>query len=600
MKRTKLLTVLSVLFLLAGCGEKETATKFYASWDYDETYHWHNAIGDSDEIDGKGEHSLGETRLDNEGKEYRLCSVCKKRIYGAGGGGSGSETEDPNVGVDKNGFTNVTKFNSEVEIHTEKQLEYLSYSGEYVNIPSGQYPDGNKLLSDPVKTKITWDYEGHSDSTQYSVSISQKSDMSDSFEIKGTNSKELEVYNLYLGKNYYRVNATESGSVTSSGVYALTVKEDGPRNLYVGANMTNCRDCGGRTTIYGGKIKQGLIYRTCGNGYTTKSTAKKIDDEGKDIMVNQLKMKSELDVSDSTKYNFNFGSGVTIYDTYMDYGGSAKHHFSRNAESVKNVFEIFAKPECLPTFFHCRIGTDRTGLIANLFYGLLGVDLNMIYQDYLFSNFGNIEGKRYVGSAAGEDDITKYMNEINSMPGTNFQERTYNALLSIGVPAATLDAVINNLTEGPKGNNSKGQIVIGVDDMSLNGTQKKTESKTNLTNRNNPASYATLSANATATATFSAEGNKTIYAYLGHNESVTSKYVDKSIEVTVDGQKVTMASTSFKEAGMGNVNNRVNYYFVKIGTVENLSDSDHEIVIKGLANNMNLGYITVLDNQVND
>jgi hypothetical protein len=104
-----------------------------------------------------------------------------------------------------------------------------------------------------------------------------------------------------------------------------------------------------------------------------------------------------------------------------------------------------------------------------------------------------------------------------------------------------------------------------------------------------------MSNNATATATFTATGDKNIYAYLGNSDNSTSKYINASLEVTVDGNKIAIPSTSFKEAGMGNCNNRVNYYFVKLGEVKGLADAEHTIVVKGVGSaSLNLGLVTLI------
>ena len=122
-------------------------------------------------------------------------------------------------------------------------------------------------------------------------------------------------------------------------------------------------------------------------------------------MLSHMKVKTEINVADGNSYNLSL-PGTTLINTYMDYdqvGNNSLNHFTRNAESVKDFFEIVADENNYPVFFHCRIGTDRTGLCAILLNGLLGVSLNEIYQDYLFSNFGKIGEKRYIGSKAGQD-----------------------------------------------------------------------------------------------------------------------------------------------------------------------------------------------------
>lgn len=582
MKKTKILCVMSALFLMTACG----GTKFKTEWSSDANNHWH-AAESGDEKDSLGKHVFGDPTVDG-GKIVAICKTCGyKADYNADGIG---------------GFNNVTKFADPIEIHTAAQKEYLSYTGEYKTIPTSNYPDGNKTNSNPVqvanqdveatKTTVTWEYDEHSDNVTYSVSLSSKMDFSDGFEIKGTNEQSLDLYNLFLGTNFYRINAYEGDDVTTSGVYSLKVDTTYPRNLYVGNKMTNCRDMGGRVLPSGGTIRQGLIYRTCGNGYN--QDGQKIDEEGIDILTKQLKVKSEIVLHNDDGFNFDL-PGTTVYKTYMDYDGG-KHHFSRNTENVINVFKILADKNNYPVYYHCRIGTDRTGLVAILVNGLLGVELNEIYQDYLFSNFGKIGKKRYIGSQAGDDDISVYVSEIEAAPGNTFQEKVYNVLLSIGVTKETLAAVLDNLIEGTKPVNDNGQVSVSPDKMTLNGTTVASEDKSSLASRTAPEHSAVMSAGATATATFNVTkaGTKALYAYVGNSDQSTSKTIGASISATIDGNVVTIPSLTFKEAGFGTCKSRTNYYFVKLGDVGDLSVGQHTVVVTGVANNIILGNLALV------
>ena len=448
-----------------------------------------------------------------------------------------------------------------------------------------------------MSTKIRWNYDGHNSDVTYSISISQNEDMKDSFTIMGNNYQEIDAYNLYLGKNYYRINATyANGETHSSKVYSLTVKDIAPRNIYAGARMTNCRDIGGRRILAGGSyIRQGLLYRTCGNGYN--QDGKKIDDEGKEILLNQLRVKTELNCHNNSSYDFNL-TGTKTYATLMDYadGSPSKHHFSRNTESVKNVFEILAKEESYPVYFHCRIGTDRTGLVAILLYGVLGVDINYIYQDYLFSNFGKIGSKRKIGTDEA-DDISKYITEIQKLPGASFNEQCYNALITIGVPKETINKILDIFIEGEKPNYDKEQVVVAAKDMNIANGTLKTEAKTTLTERNYPSSYVTLANGTTVTATFNVTtaADKQAYIYVGNSDASDSKKIESSISAQIDGKTIVIPQISFKEAVMGNCNgSRVNYYFVKLGDLGNLLSGQHTITVVGVSNNLILGNISVL------
>ena len=596
MKKVKILLVMSAMFAMTACGGGKKDANFSTHWQSDALYHWHPDLNGSDQKGDYGEHTF-ELFEDAKGDKWSRCSVCLfKKAY------DGSDV-GPNINTDDGDFSNVTNFDGNIEIHTAKQKEYLEYTGEYLTMPQNSYPDGDKTDSNPVqvanqsvgatKTTVSWEYASHDDDVTYSVSIASKADFSDGFDIKGTNAQSIDLYNLFLGRNYYKVNAIVDGDVVdSSGVHTLTVDSTYPRNLYVGERMTNCRDAGGRVTESGAVIKQGLLYRTCGNGYDYGS---KITDEGKMIMTDQLKVKSEIVLHNDGSFNFNLPN-TKVFNTYMDYknGTPSKHHFSRNTENVKNVFEILANESNYPVYYHCRIGTDRTGLIAILTNGVLGVSLNDIYQDYLFSNFGKIGNKRKIG-AGDEDDITNYMNEILAMPGETFQEKVYNTLITIGVPATTIAKVQNILLDGAKPTNDNGQVVVDAKDMTLGGgVTLQTEAKSSLEARNNPANYFTLKAGGTATFTFDGSGARSLYMYVGNKDQSSSKKFSTSMSVTVDGEPVTVNTQTFKDAGMGNCNNRVNYYFVKIGDTGALSAGTHTVVLTGVANDLIIGDVSVL------
>ncbi len=492
---------------------------------------------------------------------------------------SSSKADEGEAGV----IEVTTDLTKEFNIHTAEQQAYLDYQGDYSTINPDLYPNGSTSISDPVAVKLEWTHGEAEGKTlkNYSVILGQKADLSDGYEHKGTKAKKLDVYNSYIGKNYFKVVANYTdGSKDETAILEYTVKNNGPRNLKVG-NMTNCRDLGGRVTEDGGKIKQGLIFRTCGNNYNMRGLT--YDEEAKTTFIDELKVKSEINVSNDDSYNFSF-QGVKLKKFYMDYGGSANHHLSRNAESVKNYFNYLADENNYPVFYHCRIGTDRTGLCTIMTLGLLGVSENTIYQDYLFSNFGAIGEKRYIGEKAGQDNIKNYMAEINRLSGKTFKNKVYNFLLTIGVTKENLNKVISILTEGQQAkDNDAGQIVATAEKLTLGGGATLTTKANPADNeRANPINYVTMAKDATASYSFnvSTAGNAQIVTYVGNNQNSTAKKISDALECTIDGQPVSVTTASYKDSCMGNVNNRTNYYPVILGTSE-LTAGDHTIELKG-------------------
>ena len=488
-------------------------------------------------------------------------------------------------------FQVTTNLEETKEIHTARQKEYLSYQGEYVSIPEANYPDGTKHLSDPEPVNLAWSLSSSKELLRYDVEVGQKEDLSDGYVIKGTTEASLNIYNSFLGDNYFRIIANYAdGTKEQSAIQKYKVDEQYPRNLKIDG-MTNCRDMGGgRTLEDGGKIKQGLIYRTSSTSswaYGRGDVPDTITTAGKEELLVRLGCKTEINVNNS-------GSSVqgiqNYVQAYMYYDGG-KHHLYRNAEPIKEVFHALADENNYPVFYHCRIGTDRTGLCAILISGLLGVSENEIYQDYLFSNFGNIQEKRYIGEKAGRDNILNYINDLKEFPGEKFQNKVYNYLLAIGVPAEELNNVINILTEGtPAQGNDNSQEVILADAFEADGPDKKTE-----TTQKHPKSYYTLGADQSVTAYFNPQynGEAKLVAYLGSGSSASFK-INDSISATVDGEEVEIADeVTSTSVGFGTGDGRTYYSAVVLGEIYT-SAGETEVVVTGIANNLNIGALAII------
>ena len=490
-------------------------------------------------------------------------------------------------------FSITTNLNEIKEIHTNRQKEYLEYDGDYSTIPEANYPDGQQHLSDPLAINLAWNFTVPSGKTlsRYDVVVGKEEDLSDGYAIKGTTAQNLDVYNSYLGDNYFKVVANYSdGTKDSSPIQKYTVDDVYPRNIRIDG-MTNCRDMGGgRELEDGGYIKQGLIYRTSSTNqwaYGRGAVPDTITNAGKEELFNHLGCKTEINVNNSGSKQ----DGVQNYvQAYMWYD-SGKHHLYRNGEPIKEVFHALSDINNYPVFYHCRIGTDRTGLCAILVSGLLGVPENLIYQDYLFSNFGNIQEKRYIGEKAGRDNILRYIEDLKAMPGEKFHNKVYNYLLSIGVPAQELNNVIDILTEGTKAaGNDHYQASMTASEFESDDLEAKTS-----TTHAHPKEYYTLEADKSITCAFESPywGEAKLYAYLGSTDSSATKKISESLEVEYDQDDVEIEETTFADAGFGQGDGRTYYAAILLGTV-NVALGYQEIVITGLANNLNIGAVTVI------
>lgn len=500
---------------------------------------------------------------------------------------------------------NDDELNTPQEIHTSSQKAYLNYSGEYYTITSsaldGFGAKGTSNQSTPNKVTVRWNFTAPSGKTvsSYTLVFGQKNDLSDGLQVQGTSAQQVSFYNAYLGTNYFKVIAKlNDNSTVESSIKTFKVTTQGPRNLYVG-NLPNCRDTGGRTTYAGGKIKQGLIYRTSGNKFDNRTAP---DSEAKNILQNQLKVKTEINVADNTGYNISV-SGTTVKTAFMDYGKSPYSNMSRNSQRIRQVFEILGNESNYPVYYHCRIGTDRTGIVGICLGGLLGIPFNEVMQDYAFSNFAPIDGQRYPNKYAAADtesasqdgngdDPAKYIAEILAMPGKNFQEQTYYSLLSLGIPSTTLDKVIDIMTEGNKATITPYTLAT-ANDMTLDGGATK---KTGGSDYKDPATYVQISnGKSVSYKTNFAVGEADVVAFLGCTNKSSSTKLAAGIDLKIDGVSQTIIDRNYWRCGFGTTQRTgcTGYMFIKLGKY-NLTAGEHTITIAGKnSDTFNVGTISV-------
>ena len=189
--------------------------------------------------------------------------------------------------------------------------------------------------------------------------------------------------------------------------------------------------------------KQGVIFRTGRlNKSDTSELEASITSQGINTMLNDLKVKTEIDLRmtdndevGGLKEGYGvLGRTVKYYQCPMEYVNTMD--VSGTDESLRKVFSILGNKDNYPLFFHCSIGTDRTGYISWLINAMLGVSEEYLWRDYLFSNFGYIGGKRNKSNIENG-----YVSFIKESQGTTLQEKTTNFLLNKGVKQKELDVI---------------------------------------------------------------------------------------------------------------------------------------------------------------
>ena len=518
------------------------------------------------------------------GVQYKKCTLCGKILA----------YEIPMLGTSTSGFT----FNSDIttpqKIHTTDQENFLKYNKGYYNITSSELNSynakGNAENSFPNQVTVTWNYTAPSGKIvrDYNFVTGQRSNLSDAYSIPQLTNTRVSFYNPFIGTNYFKIVANfTDGSKEESEIKAFLVDATAPRNLKIG-NMSNCRDAGGRSNVSGGKIKQGLIYRTSETGSSPSN-------EIKEEMLYRFGVKTEIYVKDGNDSSSPLGSSVKFVNCSMDYGSTPYSNMARNAERLRKVFSVLGDTNNYPLFYHCHIGTDRTGICGVAINGLLGVPFDEVIQDYAFSNFGKIDGQRYPhkSSDPNGDDIAKYIDEILALPGSNFQEQTIYYLLSIGVPAQTLQTIIDFMTEGNKISIPTNVVVANGNNLTNNGGTKKTAS-----DYKHPDIYYQISSGKSVSYeyTLSEAGKINVIAYLGCTNSSDTTKLASGIDLKIDGVSRTICDKTYYKAGFGTTkqNSRTGYMFNVLGEYD-LSAGSHTIEIAGKSSDtFNIGSITLV------
>lgn len=367
----------------------------------------------------------------------------------------------------------LNKYNAPLDMHTEAQRSFLYDTDNPADMD--KEIKGLEELSRPAPITLKWSDKG-GNGGNYAVEISENADLSDSV-LYFSDTTQVEVYNLKLATKYFwRVRNNISGGAKSA-IGEFATSDYGPRNMYVDG-VTNVRDVGGWVTASGERTVQGVMYRggRLNNSYSqgydmnAKPTTdrdkdceyeREITDAGIKAFTNVMKIKTEIDLRELHANGFpRDEEGNEIYQSnvqgvnYIAIPMKGSADINENFEPIKQLFEVLSNKDNYPVYFHCNIGTDRTGMVAYILGALCGLDEDTLYRDYLFSNFGTISlasmawngkvrsRKELIDLTGSEDKGAAY--RFASYLGETLQEKAEYCLKELcGVPENHYETVKN-------------------------------------------------------------------------------------------------------------------------------------------------------------
>ena len=245
----------------------------------------------------------------------------------------------------------------------------------------------------------------------------------------------------------------KSGHGTISAVASFRTSAEPPRWIAREGRLKNIRDIGGGRTVDGRRVRTHLAYRGQGlNDNSLTGLAKgrnRLMVEDVAYMIGTLGIKTDLDLrysretADMTQsplgpgVRFIHHSSCAYADLFNDKGKRA----------MAENFRVFCDRGNYPIFFHCIGGADRTGTLAYVLNGLLGVpkeDLERDWESTFYPKLPGVESpKAWCSMAHLDEGFAKYGNE-----GDPLTVRIALFLLDCGVTQEELETFKKIMLEG--------------------------------------------------------------------------------------------------------------------------------------------------------
>lgn len=210
-----------------------------------------------------------------------------------------------------------------------------------------------------------------------------------------------------------------------------------------GATAWNVRDLGG-WACDGGTVKYGLLFR--GGKLTADDRA---------VLVGELGVQHDLDLrgregggpgDEPDMTESPLGSDVW-YTRTQQYAWYALTPVATWQAYLRCVIDAVTHRE--PVYFHCTAGADRTGTLACVLEGILGMSQSDIDKDYELTCFYSGTSNDNAARRRNETDWTGLINSINAVSGDSFRDKCVHfAVGTCGMSMPDINAFRAAMTNG--------------------------------------------------------------------------------------------------------------------------------------------------------
>ena len=298
----------------------------------------------------------------------------------------------------------------------------------------------------PVPVEVFWTQDTIAEAQW--ITWSERRDFSDAVTRNvSTDAASYEIYNLIPGHKYYcKVTATttmpDSGEEVQKELANFSFITTGQMRHLKAEGTANVRDLGGWLTESGLRVKYGKVFRGAEwNG------GHNLEPEGIEAL-RLAGIKAELDLrTDSEAKDITrsvLGSGVTYKRTPLGQTQSHMEGLTNSKAIYKTALQYVLT--CVrndkPVYFHCAIGRDRTGTLAFLLEGVLGMSKSDIYKDYELTNFS------YFNTPCNKKQLDDMFAAVEEMEGEALEDKFRKYLVSyIGIPNTSINTFREKMLE---------------------------------------------------------------------------------------------------------------------------------------------------------
>lgn len=221
----------------------------------------------------------------------------------------------------------------------------------------------------------------------------------------------------------------------ASGGKAGTLKPVDPLR-WIQTRTWNVRDLGG-WACDGGTVKYGKLFR---GGYVTSAD--------RAVLVEQLGIQHELDLRGANEGGLTaspLGGDVryTCAAAYAWYSLTPADAWKAN---LRCVFDAVTHNE--PVYFHCAAGADRTGTIACVLEGLLGMSQSDIDKDYELTTFYSGSDTDANARRRNEAEWSGLISALNGKSGSTFRDKCVTFAAELGFTADEINAFRAAMIDG--------------------------------------------------------------------------------------------------------------------------------------------------------